>query len=265
MARTPEEIEQQILDEKTSTTALDTLDSVSNTAIWRLWVFITSMVIHYFEVLQDAFKADVQAIIDNNQYGTLAWWYNQVKAYQHGDLLLFINNVYKYAAIDADKQIVKYCSVTENGGRLQIKVAKQVGSEPVVLSADELNGVVDYANDIRPAGTQITVQSLAADLVKISLNVYYNASGDIAVIKPAVEQAITDYLANIQFDGILYLNKLIDAVQAVSAVVDVEITAAAAQGTGDAYVSFTNKYSAKSGYFKIDPAFPLATQITYLT
>lgn len=267
MARTVEEIKQQMLDEKANQPELAALDSLSNTAIYRLWIFIQAQIIYYFEVLQDAFKAEVQAIIDTNQYGTLGWWYNQAKAYQHGDLLLFLNNIYKYPVVDATKQIIKYCSVTDNGAKVQIKVAKQAGNEPVVLTADELNGVVDYVNDIRPAGTQVTVQSLAADLVKLRLNVYYNANGSIALIAPAVELAITNYLANIQFDGIFYINKLIDAIQAVPGVINdqVEVLEAAAQGSGDPYTPFTSRYSAKSGYFKIDPDFPLSTQITYIT
>ena len=267
MARTPEDIKAQMIAQKELQVELTTLNSVSNSAVWRLWMFITVMTIYYFEVALDAFKASVQLIIDENQYGTLSWWYNQVKGYQHGDLLSFINNVYKYPAIDTGKQIVKYCSVTDNGGKVQIKVAKQEGNEPVVLTADEINGVVDYVNEIRPAGTQITVQSLAADLVRINLNVYYNANGDINLIRPAVELAITNYLANIQFDGVFYINRLIDAIQAVPAVINdqVEVLSAAAQGSGDPYKAFTSRYSAKSGYFKIDPSYPLSTQINYIT
>lgn len=267
MARTVETIEQQIIDAQEAQPQLSALNSVSNTAIYRLWRFITAQIINYFEQLQDVFKAEVQAIIDNNQYGTLQWWYNVVKAYQHADLLVFINNVYKYPAVDETKQIIKYCSVTDIGGRVQIKVAKQVNNEPVVLTVDELNGVVDYVADLRPAGTQITVQSLAADLVKLNLNVYYNANADITIVKAAVEQAITNYLANIQFDGVLYINKLIDAIQAVPGIVNeqVQVLDAQCKGTDDPYIAFTSKYTAKSGYFKIDPDFPLSTQINYLT
>jgi hypothetical protein len=267
MARTVEEIEQQIIDEKAENATLESLNSVSNTAIYRLWIFIAAQIIHYFEILMDAFKAEVQAIIDNNQYGTIGWWFTQAKAYQHGDLLINVNNVYKYAAVDESKKIIAYCSITDQGGRVQIKVAKQSGSVPVVLTEDELNGVVDYASEIRPAGTQITVQSLSADLVKLSLNVYYNANGDIDIIKPAVELAITNFLANIQFDGIFYINRLIDSIQAVPGIINgqVEVLSAAAQGSGDPYVTFTSKYSSKSGYFKIDPDFPLSTQINYIT
>jgi len=267
MARTIEVIKQQMLDEKATQTALASLTSVSNTAIYSLWIFIQATIIHYFEALQDVFKAEVQAIIDLNQYGTKQWWFNSAKAYQHGDLLQFINNVFKYPTLDLTKQIVKYCSITDLGGKVQVKVAKQSGSEPVVLTIDELNGMVDYVNDIKPAGTQVTVLSLAADLVKIRLNVYYNANASLEIVKPAVEAAITAFLANIQFDGILYINKLIDAIQVVPAIVNeqVEVLEAAVKGSGDPYVAFNSKYAAKSGYFKIDPDFPLSAQITYIT
>ena len=137
----------------------------------------------------------------------------------------------------------------------------------MVLTSSELDGVVDYIAEIRPAGTRITVQSLAADLVKLQINVYYNANRSLPIVKTEVEAAITNYLANIQFDGTLYINKLIDAVQAVKGVQNeqVEVVTAAVKGSGDPYVGFASKYQAKSGYFKIDPDFPLATQITYLT
>lgn len=267
MARTPEQIQQQIIDEKNGKPELAALNSVSNSAIWRLWIFITAQIIYYFERLQDDFKADVQAIIDNNQYGTLTWWYNSVKAYQDADLLVFMNNVFKYPVVDADKQIIKYCSVTDNAGKVQIKVAKQVANEPVVLTSGELDGVVDYVNEIRPAGTRITVSSLAADLIKVDLKVYYNANITLAAVKANVEAAITNYLSNIQFDGVFYINKMIDAIQAVPGVINdqVFVVGMAAKGSGDPYVTFTSSYLAKSGYFKIDPDFPLATQITYIT
>ncbi|MBD3748929.1 MAG: baseplate J/gp47 family protein [Sphingobacteriales bacterium] len=267
MARTIEEIQQQMLDEKALQTDLSALNSTSNTAIYKLWIYIQAVIIYYFEVLQDAFKAEVQSIIDNNQYGTRQWWYDTTKAFQYGDLLSFINNVYKYPVVDVTKQIIKYCSITDNGNSIQVKVAKQLIDEPVQLTEDELNGVVDYLQDVRPAGTKVTVQSLSADLVKLNLNVFYNANVGLPNVKINVEAAITNYLTNIQFDGVFYINKLIDAIQAVQGVVDgqVEVLEAAAKGYGDSYVTFTNSFASKSGYFKIDPDFPLSTQINYLT
>jgi hypothetical protein len=267
MARTIEVIKQQMIDELATQSDLAALNSVSNTAIYNLWLYIQAVIIHYFEVLQDTFKGEVQTIIDSNQYGTKQWWFNQAKAFQFGDILLFINNVYKYATIDDSKKIVKYCSVTDNGGKVQIKVAKQSGSIPVVLTIDEVNGMVDYINDIKPAGTDVTIQSLAADLVKVQLNVYYNANLGLDNIKLSVEAAITNFFASIQFDGILYRNKLIDAIQAVPGVVNdqVEVLVLEVKSSGQPYVAVSSRFSALSGYYQIDPSFPLTTQINYIT
>jgi len=267
MARTIEIIKQQMVVELATKPELAGLNSVSNTAIYNLWLYIQAVIIHYFEVLQDTFKGEVQTIIDSNQYGTKQWWFNQAKAFQYGDILLFINNVFKYASVDETKKIVKYCSVTDNGGKVQIKVAKQSGSIPVVLTIDELNGVVDYVNDIKPAGTDVTIQSLAADLVNVQLNVYYNANLGLSNVQTAVETAITNFFASIQFDGILYRNKLIDAIQAVPGIVNdqVEVMVLEVKSSGQPYVAVSSRFPALSGYYQIDPAFPLSTQITYIT
>ena len=226
MARTVEEIEDQIDTIKATKAELAALDSVSNTAIWRLWRFITAQVINYFEVAWDKFQAVIQAIIDNNQYGTDDWWYKKMLAFQFGDLLGFINNVYQYPVIDAAKQIVKFCSITSNSGKVQIKVAASSGGQPVVLTTDQLDGLLSYCQQIRPAGIRFTVQSLAADKLKITGNIYYNAQGDIAVIKPAVFAAIGTFLSTLNttnFNGTLFCNKLIDAVQAVPGTINNQI------------------------------------------
>lgn len=270
MARTKQEIKDQIIQQKNNAPELTGLNSVSNTAIWNLWVDLTVTVIFLFERLLDLFKADIQSIINSNQYGTDQWWYNQVKGYQHGDLLVFLNNVFQYAVINPSKQIIKFCSITSQGGKVQVKVATSASGQPAVLDANQINGLIDYLEEIRPSGVQFVVQSLQADILKIYLNVYYNASADITIVKPAVEAAIMAYLENLnttQFDGTLYVNRLIDAIQAVTGVVNdqVEVLSISAKNGADPYQAFTSRYQPKSGYFNIDPDYPLEVTINYLT
>jgi hypothetical protein len=277
MARTAEEIQDQILTEKDSRVELTSLDSTSNTAIWFLWIVITSNVLAFFERLMDLFKAAIQAIQDSKQYGTDEWWFDIVTAYQHGDLLAFINNIYQYPVIDATKQIVKFCSITTLGGKVQIKAAASAGGQPIVLTIDQINGLIDYLEQKRPAGSRWVVQSLQADTLKIFGNVYYNASGDINIIKPAVIAAIQSFLLNLNtasstetnrnFDGTLYVNKLIDAIQAVPGVIQnqFDLLQISAKNGADPYEVFTSSYQPKSGYFMIDPDFDLNNTLTFLT
>ncbi|MBB6131320.1 baseplate J/gp47 family protein [Mucilaginibacter lappiensis] len=269
MARTIQEIEDEINAAKVASTALDGLTSVSNTAVWRLWIFITAGLFSNLERLWDLFQAVIQAIIDNNQYGNDPWWQKKVLAFQYGDLLAFINNIYQYPVIDTTKQIVQFCSITSNGGKVQIKAAGSVAGQPAVLTADQVAGLLSYCQTIRPSGVKFTVQSLVADTLKMYLNIYYDASGDINVIKAAVKTAIQNYLSNLNtvtFDGTLYVNKLIDAIQVVPGVIgnQVDVLSIAAKNGPDAYTTFTSSYQPKAGYFMIDPDFNLDTTITYL-
>lgn len=280
MAQTTTDIENEMLTEKAAHTELDPLDSESNVAIWRLWMHITATVIVFFEELMDLFKIDVQAIIDNNQYGTDSWWYKKLLAFQYGDFLVYLNNIFQYVAIDPTKKIIGFCSVTSINGIVQIKVAKNVSGQPVVLTTDELNGVVSYCSQIQPSGIRFAVLSLAADKLKIYANIYYDASGDITAIQAAVEAAVATYLVGLNnivtspagapvtknFDGTLYANKLIDAIQAVPGIIgnQVDITTIAAKNGGGSYATFTSSYRPESGYFIIDPDFTLDSTFTYI-
>jgi len=272
---TPEQIQTQILTEKTNRSELAGLTNVSNTSVWFGWMFLTSTIISWFSTILDLFKSDVQKIIDSNQYGNDQWWFNKILAYQHGDLLAFINNIYQYPVIDASKQIVKFCSISTVGGIVQVKAAAEAGGQPVVLDAGQLAGLLAYCTQFRPAGIRFGVQSLQADTLKMLLNVYYNASADITLLKPAVNTAIQNFLSNLNttsgisssnFDGTFYVNKFIDAIQAVPGIVNdqVEVLQIAAKNGPDAYQTFTSRYKSKAGYFMIDPAYPLTAVINFI-
>ena len=269
MAQQISDIQNEMLAEMANHPELAPLNSTSNTSIWRLWMFITATIIYYFETVMDLFKADVQTLLNNNIYGTNIWWLTQLYNFQFGDTLAFINNVFQYAIIDATKQIVKFASITTINSVLQIKVAGSNGGSPSALTQTQLNGVISYCNQIQPAGIRFAVQSLSADSLNLTANIYYDASADLAVIQPAVEAAINNFLTaknTTNFNGVLYINSLIDAIQAVQGLVGnkVDIANIAAKNGTNPYVQFSSSYQPQSGYFIIDPAFPLKTAITYI-
>ena len=279
MAQRIDDIQAEMLTEKATHPELTDLNSESNTAIWRLWMFIVATIISFFEVTMDTFQALIQNLINNNQYGTNNWWYSKMMAFQYGDSLVFLNNIYQYAAVDATKQIVGFCSISSLNGVVQIKIAQNVNGQPAVLSADQLNGAVSYVSQIQPSGIKWAVLSLPADLLKFIANIYYDASGDITVIQPAVEAAIQAYLLSLNtvqtvngapitqnFNGTIYLNKLIDAIQAIPGIIGPQclVTSIAAKNSQSDYTEFSSSYQPESGYSMIDPVFPLANTLTYI-
>ncbi len=62
MARTVQQIKQQMLDAKNADPTLSALTSTSQTAKWNLYYFIVASCIAIFEQLQDLFKSDLEAI-----------------------------------------------------------------------------------------------------------------------------------------------------------------------------------------------------------
>lgn len=266
MARETKEIYQELLAEKESRSELQELDSPSNTAIWQYWLRLFAQLFRWFEEKQDAFRQELQQIIYDNQFGTFEWWTARIKSFQYGDVLQFINNKFQYASIDTTKQIVHYVSVTDERGLVKVKAAKINDNRPEALNPDEAAALLSYARSIRPPGTRLAVESLPADKLKTQLRVHYNAQIGLSAVREGVEAAYVNYVNNIIFDGLYYVNKMIDSLQAVPGVINEQVEVielAAKQGT-DAYIQFTSKYQAKSGYFEVDPDWPLVDNIEYI-
>lgn len=265
MARTIDEIYQAILAEKDNQPDLAELNSPSNTAIYKAWAYVIAVGHYILENLWDLFRQEVEDIAAAAAPGTLKWYAQKVLEYQHGDVLVFKDNVYQYDPVDESKRIVKRVSVNDGGGLVKVKAAKLSGQTVVVLSQEEIDGLTDYLEQSRFAGTALFVQSLNPDKIRMSLEVYYDAQTGLTSLKAAVEAAIVNYINTIPFDGIFLRNKLIDAVQAVEGVIDVKVVDLFAKVGTNPYVAIDRAYQAVSGYFEIDPAYPLSTNITYIT
>lgn len=77
----------------------------------------------------------------------------------------------------------------------------------------------------------------------------------------AVEEVITDYLKNLPFNGMVYVEKIQDAAQAVTSVLSVEVPSIHA---GPSNLPITRFYQTLAGYIVIDPANDLAATVTYI-
>ncbi len=285
MARTIQQIYDAMITEKetrteldllqpkpdTSQTFLDDLTTTSKVAIWRLMFFVMAVAIWTHEKIFDLHIADVQAQAEVLIPGTTQWLRQQALDFQFGDTLQFINNIFQYPVIDTAKQIIKRAAVIEVGGQVILKVAKLTASVPDKLDAAELTSFQSYVGQIKVAGIQIVIITADADLLKIAYNVHYNpqllkSTGE-SIGTPGtfpVEDAINNFIQSLPFNGILNLTQLTDAIQAAEGVTDPIITLAEGKIAGGTYATIVDNYTANAGHMKIDPAFPLSTQLTYI-
>lgn len=271
MARTVEEILDEILRAKTQDTRLDALNSTSKTAVWRLWAYITAFAIWTLEMLFDTHRAEVLEALRQLKPHTARWYRNKALAFQYGfdlvaDTDLFENTGATDEQILASK-IVKYSAVTEaeTESRLIVKIATENGGELQPINAQQKESFTAYMEEIRDAGVKITVINYLPDILKLQMKIYrdplvLDANGNRiqdGVQKP-VETAIKNYLKNLPFNGELVLAHLVDALQAVEGVRIPHITLAESKwidGTVNDYGNFQPidvKTIPASGYFKIE-------------
>lgn len=212
MTRTITEIENEILTAKENDSVLQEINTTSRFSPWRAIVYVMAFVIYSLEKLFTLFKADITEIVTNNRIGSLPWYAQVSKAFQLGDNL---NENLQYNTLNTELQIITRVAVKElPDSTLSIKVAKgatQASLSP--LAEIEEQQFTAYLSKMKPAGVRINVQSLTADQIQITAEVFYNPLFATADITARLIAAVNDYCSNIDFGGQLNRNDLIGRVR----------------------------------------------------
>jgi hypothetical protein len=258
---------------------LQGISSQSKVSIWNLFLYYNAVGIFNQQQLNAIAKSEIEEAAKANEAGTLKWYADQVLKFQFGYNLIWNSNNYTYlysdtvsqAAIDA--RIISKVSVTEvfvsNFNGVAVKVAKAVGGVLAPLDdtpGGELDTLKYYINRVKFAGINTSVLSLAADLIRLNLKVFYDGILDLNTIESAVEAAIKQYLNDILFDSWFITNKLIDALQLISGVLDVYVLNSEFKpASAGSFTPVLNRYKPEAGYFELVPVGTIGTdtQIEY--
>lgn len=226
MARSIQDIAQQMLDAKAEDSNLSGLTSTSQTSIWRLWIFIVAAAYNVFEQLMDLFKVEIETTVENNYVGTPKWIRQKCLEFQYSAvnpqvLEITDNTKIAYPVIDTSLRIVTRASVTTDLNKIvKIKVAKGeqptqlVGAEPVALQA--------YLSELVPAGVYWELINAVSDKLFIEGEVFYDGQYS-ATIQANVEAGINAYLAGIDFDGLIKIVDLETSIRQVTGVKDLKL------------------------------------------
>jgi len=269
MARSITTLYNEIVAAKEADVVLQLLDSTSTTAIWRLWAWITATVIFSIETMHDLFRAEIEGIFASKIPGSLPWYRSVCLAFQYGYGLVFSGGKYGYEELDEDARVIDQCSVREAVDGLVIKVAKDVNGELQPLSTEEENSFQAFIQKVKFAGTHTRVINIEGNKLHLAGTVYYdplliNADGTSKYDSSRpVDVAVSNYLRSLPFDGRLKRSALVDAVLAASGVFDVSLSGLSHKYGEYDYQDIEVSHVPESGYFKIDPAFPLTAVFTY--
>lgn len=248
------------------------LKSMSKVALWRLFIWITAVAIWIHEGLWFVFKSEVEADIAKHMPHTTRWYQEIAKFFQYGDELVWNDERrrYEYVAYDANKRIIVRSASEEGGGVVALKVARMFDGELAALSAEEKSTFTAYIAKIKDAGVLVNIISEGPDLLKLAYTIYYdplvlNADGELlsdTSVKP-IEDAINTYITTLDFNGRFRLEECDAAIREADGVIDYKRTLASSKYGAYSYTEIDVSRVAYAGYFKIDPAYPLADNVTY--
>lgn len=232
MARTLSEIYAEAKECRNSYLELTEFENSSKMSIIDAFTWVTSACIWSFENILDVFKIDLAKDLQNRINGTPAYFANALLKYQSGDDLIMNEDgtAFSYPNIDANKRIitkVAYYEEDEPGFHDKITRFKIATGEPGAyarIDDNELISIRAYLNKILFAGQRFKVVSRMGDILVPRIVVYYDGAVTEDDLYKSVEEAISNYIASIDFNGVVYVQKIIDSIQSVNHVTDVEIS-----------------------------------------
>ena len=191
---------------------------------------IISVTIFVLENLFDKHQNEVSKHIYEQKIGSLRWYRNKALDYQYGFGLIpdtdrFANGNATEDQINASK-IITYAAVTEadDEQRVIVKVANESGTVLQPLEADQEEAFSWYMNEIKFAGTPLTVINYEPDRLFLSIDIYRDPlvldENGISILNGnvPVEEALKEYVKQLPFNGELTINSLVDALQNVNGV-----------------------------------------------
>lgn len=203
----------------------------SKMSILDAFTWVTSSCIWAFENIIDVFKIDLAKDLQNRINGTPSYYANALLKYQSGDSLVMSEDgtSFSYSAIDETKRIIKkvsYSEYQEEGfydKKLVLKIATGEPGAYEKINDEELLAIRDYFRQIAFAGTHATIVSRNGDILIPKVTVYYDGAITEDEVYGNIEKALNNFIANINFDGAVYVQKILDTIQQVEHVVDVHI------------------------------------------
>jgi len=251
MARSTAEIKNQMVAEKNQQSNLSGFTSNSQTSRWGLFLWVVAQTINIFEQLLDVFKSEVETIQAEAKPGTQAWVRWMVGKFQFSTAATQVAQlntttlVVEYPVVNTTFQIIsRVATQVTNNKTVLIKVAKS--DPPTQLSGSEQSALQAYVAQWGIAGVNYQIVNEPSDKIEVVGTIFYDGQYN-AVIQASVEDALTNYLAQLEFNGIISVQDVNDAIQGVEGVLDVNLSQIKVRRDSISYASGTMLYQLSTG------------------
>lgn len=231
MSRSLSDIYNEAVATKNQYLQLTELNNDSKMSVINALIWVVSAAIYSFETLQDVFITDIAGILNERINGTPAYYAKAMLQWQYGDDLVVSDDgvSFSYATEDETKRLITHVSYQEiysaeyKDDVLILKVAKGDDGELQKLSDEELMAARTYLNQIKFAGVKARVVSREGDVLVPRVTVYTDGAITRSDLYDAIDEALEQFIADMDFDSALYAHKVIDAIMSVDHVTDVYV------------------------------------------
>ncbi len=232
MTRSLSEIYADAKESRNNYLELTEFENSSKMSILDAFTWVVAACIWTFENVLEVFKVDLARDLQNRINGTPAYFANALLKYQSGDELVINEEgtIFSYPTIDPTKRIitkVAYCEEEEQGFHdkiVRFKIATGTPGAYSRINDNELIAIRAYLNQLLFAGKHARVVSRIGDVLVPRVVVYYDGAVTEDDLYKSIEEALNNYIASIEFDGMVYAQKVIDAIQKVEHVTDVAVS-----------------------------------------
>lgn len=203
----------------------------SKMSVLDAFTWVTSACIWTFENILDVFQTDLAKNLQSRVNGTPAYYANALLKYQSGDDLTVSDDgtQFWYPNTDETKRIITKVAYSEeaedgfNDKMMVLKVATGEAGAYQQIDTDELLKVRAYINQLLFAGQHALVVSRRGDVLIPRVTVYYDGAVSEDEMYDNIETALNNYIADLPFNGAVYAQKVIDAIQQADHVTDVSL------------------------------------------
>lgn len=231
MARTLTEIYTIAKEYRNQYLELTEIENTSKMSIMDAFTWVVSACIWTFDNMLDVFKVDLAKDLQSRINGTPAYFANALLKYQSGDELVINEEgtAFSYANIDEKKRVVTKVSYSEveeknyHDKLMLLKIATGEAGAYQRVSDEELINIRAYMDKILFAGQHATIVSRNGDVLIPRLTVYYDGAISENEAYKNIENSLNAFIADLVFDGAVYLQKIVDAIQRAEHITDVHI------------------------------------------
>lgn len=215
----------------------------------------------------DVFQVQIAQLISQRVNGTPAYYAKMAEYFQYDpdtgnmDEMVYDDSTYqaKFVKLDEGHRIIAKAAYQDysDGNGLTLKVCKNnpdatsssEGGVYTNLTANELTAFKNYIDEIKFVGAKIYCSSMPGDILSINATVIYD---DLYIDEEQaldnVKQALIQYVKNLDFNGYIYYQSVIDAIQGADHIISVS------GPTGGTYAKVTHtEYNMTEGKYSDTP------------